>query len=337
MLTPCGAQAAATPFLTAFKPKFPKVAINITAELSKYADSKIDRSYIEGEPFVDYAMLQTVHDFPRWKAEGKLLEYKPPNFADVNDAIKDEDGTYVPVGLSTFGSHPHCKNPLADAIQINSVHSTMIQREREISPNKVPTSYADILNPFWKNKIALTYPNDDDGALYQFEPIIEQHGFRCLDGLLLQSVRWVRGATAASYQSHHRRPRVANGTVVLSFSGLGGFTPATSFLKVQKPQLLDRFMTWAQQGAIFASTKMPESAKLLWAFLLSDEWQEPIAARGAPAVRTSLSAGNDISKAENTEPLGYIEFMSNRAEVEWWRMQMETYIGLAVGPDPVLV
>ena len=103
MLMSRKAQAAAEPLLTAFKQLFPKVEINITAELSKYADSKIDRSYIEGEPFVDYAMLQTVHDFPRWKAEGKLLEYKPPNFEDVNAAIKDEDGAYVPVGYSKSG------------------------------------------------------------------------------------------------------------------------------------------------------------------------------------------------------------------------------------------
>lgn len=45
-------------------------------------------------------MLQTVHDFPRWKSEGKLLEYKPPNFEDVHQAIIDKDGAYVPVGFS---------------------------------------------------------------------------------------------------------------------------------------------------------------------------------------------------------------------------------------------
>lgn len=116
----------------------------------------------------------------------------------------------------------------------------------------------------------MTYPNDDDGVLYQFKLIIEQHGFAWLDKLLLQNVRWVRGATAATtaiIDDHES----ASGSVILSFSGLGGFTPSTSFLKVQQPRLPDRFMTWAQQGAIFSSTKMPESAKLLSAFLLSDE------------------------------------------------------------------
>ena len=181
----------------------------------------------------------------------------------------------------------------------------------------------------------MTYPNDDDGVLYQFKLIIEQHGFRWLDKLLHQNVRWVRGATAATkaiIDSHE----FGSGSIVLSFSGLGGFTPSTSFLKVQKPRLPDRFMTWAQQGAIFASTKRPESAKLLSAFLLSDKWQKPIAARGAPSVRSSLSVDNDVFKAADTDPFGYIDFMNNRTEVEWWRMQMETSIGLAVGPDPVL-
>lgn len=124
------AQAAAEPLLTAFKQLFPKVEINITAELSKYADSKIDRSYIEGEPFVDYAMLQTVHDFPRWKAEGKLLEYKPPNFEDVNAAIKDKDGAYVPVGYSKIEPQRSRVHSPSNAMlfQINSARSTTIQK-----------------------------------------------------------------------------------------------------------------------------------------------------------------------------------------------------------------
>lgn len=204
-----------------------------------------------------------------------------------------------------------------------------------MSPEQVPKSYADVLDPFWKNKIALTYPNDDDGVLYQFVLIIQQHGFSWLDGLLRQNVKWVRGATAATgaiIKDHES----TDGSRILSFSGLGGFTPSTTFLKVQQPTLPDRFMTWAQQGAIFKSTQMPESAKLLSAFLLSDAWQKPIAARGAPTVRASLSADNDVFASNNTKPLGYIRFMSNRTEVEWWRMQMETSIGLAVGPDPVL-
>jgi ABC-type Fe3+ transport system substrate-binding protein len=33
----------------------------------------------------------------------------------------------------------------------------------------VPTSYQDFTKPEYKDKIVLTYPNDDDAILYQFD------------------------------------------------------------------------------------------------------------------------------------------------------------------------
>ena len=33
----------------------------------------------------------------------------------------------------------------------------------------MPTSYQDFTKPEYKDKIVLTYPNDDDAVLYQFE------------------------------------------------------------------------------------------------------------------------------------------------------------------------
>ncbi|KAK5993531.1 hypothetical protein PT974_06964 [Cladobotryum mycophilum] len=309
-------QAATLPMLTAFRKQFPDIPINITAELSKYADSRIDRSYIEGKPFIDVALLQTVHDFPRWDKQQRLLHYKPANFDDINPAIKDIDGAYFPVNYNQFGPF---------------YYDSIVVEEKQ-----VPTTYADVLDPFWKSKIVLTYPNDDDGVLYLFTLIIQRYGFQWLDRLLQQDVMWVRGAAAATgtiIQNHAAK----NSSRVLTFSGLGGFTPSTSFLKVKQPEAPDQFMTWAQQVAIFSSTPRPESAKLFTSFLLSDTWQAPIAKSGAPSIRTSLSGANNVFAANNTDTTGYITFMSDRENVEWWRMQMETYIGLAKGPDPVLV
>ncbi|KAG5764525.1 hypothetical protein H9Q72_007414 [Fusarium xylarioides] len=296
----------AQPVLDAFSKQFPDISINITVELSKYADSRIDRSYIDRKPFIDYAVLQTVHDFPRWKKEGRLLQYKPINFNDINPAIKDADGAFFPVSYNQFGPFYYDSERVPAA--------------------KVPKTYADVLDPYWKGKIVLTYPNDDDGVLYQFKLIIQKYGFGWLDSLLKQDVKWVRGATLATrtiIQDH-----ASNGPRVLTFSGLGVFTPSTDFLKMAKPEAPEQFMTWAQQSAIFKSTPRPNSAKLLASFLLSDSWQTNIAASNAPTVRESLSGKNNVFKANNTEPLGYIKFMSDRQDVEWWRLQMETEIGL---------
>jgi ABC-type Fe3+ transport system substrate-binding protein len=33
----------------------------------------------------------------------------------------------------------------------------------------MPTSYEDFTKPEFKDKIVLTYPNDDDAVLYQFD------------------------------------------------------------------------------------------------------------------------------------------------------------------------
>lgn len=40
------------------------------------------------------------------------------------------------------------------------------------NPNKtsaVPTAYEDFIKPEFKDKLVLTYPNDDDAVLYQFD------------------------------------------------------------------------------------------------------------------------------------------------------------------------
>lgn len=94
------AAAAATPLVSAFTAQFPDIALNVTTDLSKYVDTRIDRSYLVNAPYVDIAILQTVHDYPRWKEEGRLLPYKPSTFDDINNAIKDLDGAYVPVNIS---------------------------------------------------------------------------------------------------------------------------------------------------------------------------------------------------------------------------------------------
>lgn len=33
----------------------------------------------------------------------------------------------------------------------------------------VPTAYEDFIKPEYKDKLILTYPNDDDAVLYQFD------------------------------------------------------------------------------------------------------------------------------------------------------------------------
>lgn len=85
--------------IDAFTARFPKVALNLTNDVSKYLDGRIDRAFYANDEYVDVAMLETLQDYTRWKAENRLLYYKPANWNDIVNGEKDLDGAYVPFEL----------------------------------------------------------------------------------------------------------------------------------------------------------------------------------------------------------------------------------------------
>lgn len=93
------AGAAGDEVRTSFAKRFPDVKINLTVELSKYHDNQIDRGWYEGKHVADVAWLQTTHNYPRWKQEGKLVNYKPPTFNDILNGEKDFDGAWMAASL----------------------------------------------------------------------------------------------------------------------------------------------------------------------------------------------------------------------------------------------
>jgi len=82
-----------------FNKRFPKINLNLTTDLSKYHDARIDRAFYAEDENTDNACLQTLHDYPCWKAQNRLLYYKSQKFSDIANAEKDFDGAYLPVYL----------------------------------------------------------------------------------------------------------------------------------------------------------------------------------------------------------------------------------------------
>lgn len=82
---------------TAWKQRFPNIHLNLTIDLSKYHDSRIDRAFYEDQETTDVAILQTLHDFPYWKEQNRLMYYKPATFDDIYGSEKDLDGAYYPI------------------------------------------------------------------------------------------------------------------------------------------------------------------------------------------------------------------------------------------------
>lgn len=79
----------------AWKQRFPELPLNLTVDLSKFHNGRIDRAFYQGEHSADVAFLQTLQDFPRWKAQNRLLYYKPAEFNDIFNGEKDADGAWL--------------------------------------------------------------------------------------------------------------------------------------------------------------------------------------------------------------------------------------------------
>lgn len=129
----------------AFEARFPGMHLNITVDLSKYHDGNLDQQIAANNFTVDSIILQTLHDFPRWKKQGALLNYAPAGFGKVHSPFKDKDAAYTGLFVTAWGM----------TVNLNKTNTTVKE-------------YTDFLKPVFKDKLALTYPNDDDAILYQF-------------------------------------------------------------------------------------------------------------------------------------------------------------------------
>ncbi|KAI1419151.1 ABC transporter [Xylaria sp. FL1777] len=289
----------------AFEARFPNMTLNITVDVSKYHDGNIDRQLATGEVYVDSVILQTLHDYPRWDNEGALMHYMPLNFYDVRSSFRDLRGAWY--GVSIFAW-------------------SFLWNNNRVSQG--PKEFEDFLKPEYKDKLVLTYPNDDDAVLYAFDLVMQQYGYEWFERLLAQNPRWVRGTgTPVTLLSQ------TNGTASVTFTASAGLTPIGT-LGIAFPTK-GLFVTWAQRAAILKNAPHPEGAKLLHSYMLSEEYQTSI---DGWSVRKDIPAPTgyrDLMDIPSTNPDGFEGFMADRGRAERLRLFFEDKIGTPQGLSPL--
>ena len=294
------------PIKAGFEKQFPGVKLDIVVDLSKYHDARIEEELLRKDLKVDVAHLQTLHDFDDWAARGLLLPYKPIGWEQVPAAYKDPQARFTGLFMLTFANS----------------HNTSL-----VSAENAPRDYADFLKPEFKNRIIITYPNDDDAVLYVFDKILQKYGIGFIDKLQANGVQWVRGTQTP-------RDAVEAGKYAVSTATSGNFVPVESSpLRFVLPTN-DPFLTWAQTGAIFKDAKHPAAAKLYVSWMLSlpnasHPRQFPVRMDVAPP------AGFKALDQYNTSPEDFLAFMRDRSRVERLRSLFERLIGPVQGISPL--
>lgn len=289
-----------------FKKRFPEIQVRIVTDLSKYHDTRIDQQLARGRLEVDVAHLQTLHDFERWKAEGQLLPYKPLDWDAISAEYKDPDGAFHAISMIAF----------SNSYNINA-----------LSAADAPRNAVDYLNPKLKGQICLTYPQDDDAVLFQFDRIVSAHGWDYMDRLMSQDVLWVRGTVPS-------RIVVQEGKRAATFTASGAFAAAAnSPLRFVLPSS-DDFLSWPQTAAIFREAPNKAAAKLYLSWMASRE--TAISRTNQWSVRRDvpIPGGYKPISDYNTDPLRFRMFMQDRARIERLRFQFEQVIGPVAGPNP---
>lgn len=131
----------------AFEAKFPGMTLNVTVDLSKYHDGNLDIQLADGNVYVDSIVLQTVHDYPRWAQEGALLNYAPLGWDQLYPDFREPTAAYY--GLRIF--------------------NWQFIWNTDKLPDVAIAEFSDLLKPEFKDKLVLTYPNDDDAVLLSFD------------------------------------------------------------------------------------------------------------------------------------------------------------------------
>ena len=291
-----------------FEDRYPGIKITIGGGFSNVLDKKIDQQLAAGKLEVDAAILQTIADFVRWKAEKRLLTFAPPGFDKMDAAFKDKDATFW-------------------ATMVNVV--PYMYNTEKVAAGDVPNSALDFLKPQFQGKIVTAYPADDDVTLWVFHHIVQKYGWSYMDKYMAAKPNFIQGHLG-------EQRSVASGQNLVTFDSI---LDITSELKRQGMPVDTHFPTvdalpiWPLSGAIFKDAPHPNAAKLFLSWLLEPEQQSKL---------PTWSPRSDVPPPAGYKPIlsyevanDYRAFLTDQTEVVALRKRFESYSGPIVNPGGV--
>ena len=291
-----------------FEQRYPGIGISISGGFSNVLDKKIDQQIAGGKLEVDAAILQTIADFVRWKAEGRLLDFKPNGFDAIDASFKDADGAFW-------------------ATMVNAV--PYMYNTEKVAAADIPDSALDFLKPQFQGKMVTPYPADDDVTLWVFYHIVQKYGWSYMDKYMAAKPNLIQGHLG-------QQRSIGTGQNLVTFDSIYNIT---AILKKQSLPVESHFPAvdatpiWPLTGAIFKDAPHPNAAKLFLTWLL-----EP-----AQQIATGTWSGrSDVPPPIGYKPIlsyqvanDYRAFLTNETQVAELRKRFEGYTGPVVNAGGV--
>jgi ABC-type Fe3+ transport system substrate-binding protein len=291
-----------------FEQRYPGIKVSVTGGFSNVLDKKIDQQLKDNKLEADAAIFQTLQDFVRWKAAGRLLPFKPAGFDAIDASFKDKDGAFC--GMMVIAM-PYMYNT------------------QSVAAADVPNSALDFLKAQFRGKMVTPYPADDDVTLWLFHTIVAKYGWDYMDKYMANKPNFIQGHLG-------QQRSISSGQNWVTFDSIFNITEPEK--KAGKPvdshfSTVDATPIWPLTGAIFKDAPHPNAAKLFLAWLLEPEQQ---AGTGTWSARADLPPPAGFGPILSYKVANdYIGFLGNETQLVELRKRFEAYTGPVVNAGGV--
>jgi ABC-type Fe3+ transport system substrate-binding protein len=280
-----------------FEARYPKVRVRIVSGRYDVID-KIDQQLKSGGmPDADVVTAQTVQHLVKWSRAGALMQFQPTGIETIPSHLRRKD--FFPLSLYVIGSAYNAE---------------------EISESEAPKSIKDFLKPQFREKIASTFPHDDDVTLYLYDQILRKYGWPFFSKLMDQKPQFVRSHVLVA-------EALKRGVRPASFDQITSFNSSTFVIPSDVPMVVFPYGL-----AALAAAKHPNAAKLFLTFSLSKEQQERFVKRNIWSARRDVNPPSGFrSLASYRVADNFIDFISDDKKAQRLRKRFEKIIGPVEG------
>ena len=219
------------------------VKVNWHTEGSESVKAKLLGEMKKGRAEADLVMISDPDFYLQLKKDGKLLNYKSPESAELAEPV-DADGAFTPIRISAM---------------VIAVHNDKIKEP--------PRSWKDLLDPKYKGKIAMPNPKAAATALATVAALKDKYGWEYWEKLKANGVVVSKTQEMREKFAHGEYPIIIN--------------MEENALKQKMSQGVNTTIIYPEEGSVLVpgyigilkDTKNPEGAKKLVDWWLSREGQ----------------------------------------------------------------